>query len=38
MTVRLQWFLPTADLDHLTQIAKAAEHLGFEAALTPTGR
>ena len=25
------------DLDYLTQIAKAAEHLGFEAVLTPTG-
>ncbi|MFF7952109.1 LLM class flavin-dependent oxidoreductase [Streptomyces griseorubiginosus] len=25
------------DLEYLTQIAKAAEHLGFEAVLTPTG-
>ncbi|MFF5718956.1 LLM class flavin-dependent oxidoreductase [Streptomyces buecherae] len=25
------------DIDYLTQIAKAAEHLGFEAVLTPTG-
>ncbi|MEU0838686.1 LLM class flavin-dependent oxidoreductase [Streptomyces sp. NPDC005962] len=27
----------TPDIDYLTQIAKAAEHLGFEAVLTPTG-
>jgi alkanesulfonate monooxygenase len=27
----------TPDLDYLIQIAKAAEHLGFEAVLTPTG-
>ncbi|MBO1282731.1 LLM class flavin-dependent oxidoreductase [Streptomyces sampsonii] len=25
------------DIDYLAQIAKAAEHLGFEAVLTPTG-
>ncbi|MEU3373380.1 LLM class flavin-dependent oxidoreductase [Streptomyces sp. NPDC006660] len=25
------------DIDYLVQIAKAAEHLGFEAVLTPTG-
>ncbi|MEU6573478.1 LLM class flavin-dependent oxidoreductase [Streptomyces sp. NPDC046805] len=27
----------TPDIDYLTQIAKAAERLGFEAVLTPTG-
>ena len=26
-----------ASLDYLTQIAQAAEHLGFEGVLTPTG-